>query len=383
MTEPGRALATTLVAAVAFLLPGPAHADHANGHRDPTGPAPVEFAEDFTPPDDAEYGFPLGGFGGIRRGAPLARIPIVFVHGNQADAQNWHVVRDRLKETAGYTDQELWALSYGGLGYVGGSAPVEHDGGEAAYVAEHPQAGVSGNPQNNEVNVPDLIAFLDAVQDHTGAERVHVVAHSLGVTIVRRAMVVDPGLRSRVAAVVAIAGANHGTTVCRGAEDSYYGCDEIAPGTRWLARLNAHGEARGPTRWMTVYDGTGIGDAFYGPEDAQSPRLEGAEINREWPHTSHNDLRVAPEIVDDWVAFLADVEATLPASGPSSPVSGAPVSGASVSGAPPPSSEPAAGTPTPATGGGLAAPAVLALLLVGARRRRREFHNDARVSVGN
>ncbi len=356
-----RAATVATVAALA-VVPSVAYADHANGHRDPTGPAPVLFADDFTPPDDAEYGFPLGGFGGIRRGAPLERVPIVFVHGNQADAQNWYVVRDRLEETAGYTDQELWALSYGGLGYVGGSAPVAHDGGEAAYVAEHPQAGVSGNPQSNEVNVADLIAFLDAVQAYTGARRVHVVAHSLGVTIVRRAMVVDPGLRGRVAAVVAIAGANHGTTVCRGAEDSYYGCDEIAPGTRWLARLNAHGEAPDPTRGMTVYDGTGVGDVFYGPEDAQSPRLQGADVNRVWPHTSHNDLRVAPDIVDDWAAFLARVEADLPAT-PASPPS---ASGRTT--APPAPSR--AGTTTPATGGGLALPALVALLVAGARRRR-------------
>jgi pimeloyl-ACP methyl ester carboxylesterase len=256
----------------------PAAADHASGHRAaPTEPAPVEFADDFTPPLDAEYGIPLGGFGGVERGAPLAHIPIVFVHGNQADAQNWYVVRDQFRTQFGYGDQELWALSYGGLGYVGGSAAAATDGGEAEYVAEHPQAGVNGTPQANDVNVPDLRAFLDAVRAYTGSEKVQVVAHSLGVTIVRKAMLVDPSLRERVTAVVAIAGANHGTSVCRGVEDSYYGCDEIAPGTAWLDELNAAGEAPGPTRWMTVYDGSGVADVFFNPQDAESPRLDVAQ----------------------------------------------------------------------------------------------------------
>ena len=38
--------------------------------------------------------------------------------------------------------------------------------------------------------------------------------------------------------------------------------NEIAPGTPWLAALNARGETYGPTRWMTVYNGV-EGDPFF------------------------------------------------------------------------------------------------------------------------
>jgi hypothetical protein len=89
-------------------------------------------------------------------------------------------------------------------------------------------------------------------------------------------------------------------------------CDEIAADTPWLAELNGTDEAPAPVRWMTVYDGSGVGDpAFYGPY-AGSPRLEGAEANCAYPGFYHNDLRVDPRIVDDYAAFLGAVEAGEP-----------------------------------------------------------------------
>ncbi|MHB8463884.1 MAG: hypothetical protein ACYDD7_03510, partial [Acidimicrobiales bacterium] len=132
---------------------------------------------------------------------------------------------------------------------------------------------------------------------------IDLVAHSLGVTIGRKLMVEYPTLANDVTAFVSIAGGNHGTSVCRGLETSYYGCNEIAPGTPWLAALNRHGESPGPTRWMTVYNGS-VGDPFFDPPyDEQSPRLSGA-TNRMYPGTYHNDLRVDPAEVDDYAAFL-------------------------------------------------------------------------------
>ena len=37
------------------------------------------------------------------------------MHGNNVDAADWYVVRDDFR-AAGWTDQEMYALSYNGLG---------------------------------------------------------------------------------------------------------------------------------------------------------------------------------------------------------------------------------------------------------------------------
>jgi hypothetical protein len=36
----------------------------------------------------------VGGFGGVKRGAPRKHVPVVFVHGNNVDAADWYPVRD-------------------------------------------------------------------------------------------------------------------------------------------------------------------------------------------------------------------------------------------------------------------------------------------------
>lgn len=269
----------------------------------PQGPAAVRFAPDVPALVDAEWGWQLGGFGGIRRGAPLRHVPVVFVHGNNVDAADWYPVRDDFR-AAGWSDQELWALSYNGLGGNNGSALTR---GNPERDAEHRAMGKDGNTYvtENDVNVPDLYAFLLMVRRYTGSKRFMLVGHSLGVTLARETLRVHPELRRDLVAFVGIAGANDGTSFCPpGSEGRVVSCDEIAAGTAWLARLNAAGETYAPARWMTVYDGTGAGDpAFAGPTYAASPRLEGAD-NRQYPGTYHNDLRLAPEIVADYRQFL-------------------------------------------------------------------------------
>jgi len=269
----------------------------------PQGPAAVRFAKDFPVLHDSEWHFRLGGFGGVRRGAPLHHVPVVFVHGNNVDAADWYPVRDDFRK-AGWSDQELWALSYNGLGGNNGTAlhtaNPERD-------SEHTAMGYDGVTRvtEDDVNVPDLYAFVTAVQRYTGSRKVMLVGHSLGVTLARETMRLHADLRRDVVAFVSIAGANHGTSLCPpGSEGNVVSCDEIAAGTPWLARLNAFGETYGPTKWMTVYDGTGAGDpAYAGPTYAQSPALAGAD-NRQFPYTYHNDLRMDPAIVAVYRGFL-------------------------------------------------------------------------------
>ena len=271
-------------------------------------PAPWNFAPDFPMIADDRTGAPVGGFGGIRAGAPLHHTPVIFVHGNQADAQNWLDVMAQFKALAGYTDQEMYALSYNGLGnyYAGAPALTPPTALDRAYIEGNPDALANGgHGAANDDEVPDLCRFIEAVQAYTGSKHVDIVGHSLGVTIARETMRLYPSLARDVVAFVGIAGANHGTTVCRGIDTVYYGCNEIVPGSVWLARLNGPDgslETYPPTKWMTVYNGL-EGDPFFVGPDATSPGLRGAD-NVTFPGAYHNDLRVDPGEVTTYLRFL-------------------------------------------------------------------------------
>lgn len=309
LRERGTAI-VVLVAVLAVSPAAPAVADHHVGHTQPQGPAKVAFAEDFPDLTDHEWGFALGGFGGVRRHAPRRHVPVIFVHGNNTDHADWYPVRDDFR-AAGWSDQELWALSYNGLGCDNGSSPARSN---PERDEEHREMGWDGSCRvtDNDRNVADLRTFILAVREYTGSKRFSIVGHSLGVTVARKTLKDHPELRRDLVAFVAIAGANHGTSFCPpGTEGVVMSCDEIAAGTDWLAELNGPGgedETYLPARWLTVYDGTGAADvAFVGPTYADSPRLAGAD-ERTYPGTDHNGLRMRADIVADYRLFLEAAE---------------------------------------------------------------------------
>jgi pimeloyl-ACP methyl ester carboxylesterase len=271
----------------------------------PPGAAPAYFAADFPKIVDSRLHVPVGGFGGLRRHAPLHHTPVIFVHGNQVDAQNWLSPMLQFQHLAHYSMQEMYAISYNGLGNFSPGAPMtQPTAPDQDYINQNPMLLANGgHGAADEDEIPDLCRFIEAVQAYTGSQQVDIVTHSLGVTIMRKLLVYYPSLRKDVTAFVAIAGANHGTSVCRGIEAYYYGCNEIAPGTAWLADLNRHGEAPGPTKWLSIYDGSTGDPLFDPPYDETSPYLRGA-VNLTFPGAYHNDLRVDPAEVDDYLAFL-------------------------------------------------------------------------------
>jgi hypothetical protein len=291
----------------------------------------VHFAADFPVLTDHEWGFRLGGFGGVHAGAPRRHIPVIFVHGNNVDAADWYTVRDAFK-ASGWSMQELYALSYNGLGANNGIATMNMN---PERQQEHMDMGWDGQTRitNDEVNVPDLYDFIKAVQAYTGSTRFSLVTHSLGVTLARRVLKVHPELRADLTAFVGIAGGNHGTTFCPpGSEGNVVSCDEIAAGTPWLAALNGpdgSDETYAPARWLTVYDGSGAADPAYVGSYAQSPLLKGAD-NRQFPGTYHNDLREDPPIVAVYRQFIEAAEAAAPV------VTGTPPAGSAGVGSPSP-----------------------------------------------
>src|SRR5215217_6067942 len=69
--------------------PSAASPDAPTSGNTPPPAAPSYLAADFPRLRDTRLGTPLGGFGGLHRRAPMRHTPVVFVHGNQADGQNW------------------------------------------------------------------------------------------------------------------------------------------------------------------------------------------------------------------------------------------------------------------------------------------------------
>lgn len=209
---------------------------------------------------DSEWGFEIGGFGGTLdddavwdvEADPDApdRPNVVMVHGNVVDAADWYPVRDAFIG-AGWSPDDLWA-------------------------------------------------FIDAVRAFTGEDDYVLIGHSLGVTLARKTLADHPDLRSGLLAFVSLAGANHGTSLCPpGSEGVIMSCDEIAEGTDWLAELNGPDgtlETYGPTRWLSVYDGTGAMDVAFLATYAESPVLAGAENVA--LADNHNDLRIDPASID-------------------------------------------------------------------------------------
>jgi pimeloyl-ACP methyl ester carboxylesterase len=294
----------------------PSHADPPVPIEDyvaPGEPVARDFPADFLPRlpvDEQEQRAALkfwtdphvGGWGGtLAGGASCAgwsashpdRTPVVFMHGTTLDAEFWRntdsgdgtVVNVRQRFiTEGYDPCELWALSY--------------DGSPGYFTYD-------------DVNVDEAYAFFTAVRDYLGASQIDVIAHSLGVTVTRKTAFEHPDLYTWLHTFVAIAGPNHGSTTCVGLGRAHYSyvCEELEPGSAWLAELNAGpggtGEAPPGPRYLALYEGTGTTDNFYLGPDGQSPRLDAAGVcNHQIPYQFHNSLAGSEPAVSYYVAFV-------------------------------------------------------------------------------
>ncbi|MGH2784026.1 MAG: alpha/beta fold hydrolase, partial [Actinomycetota bacterium] len=264
----------------------------------------------------------IGGWGGgACEPGHVARIPVVLVHGNTSDAWFWRAeaesgdgslvnVRQRFLD-AGYCPNEIWGISYAGEASPRGS----YGSGYTTYA---------------DINAEETYAFLRAVMSYTGSDQVDVVGHSLGATVLRKAMFLhrnDPAADnpySFVRRAVMIAGGNHGTTGCRLGTIHHINhvCEEHDPGSPWLDELNGIGESPGPTRWMSICECTGLVDQGYLLLDAESPLLEGS-IQVRLPFTGHVMLARGQIGVDAYLPFL--IEGTQLASAASGTSAQAPV----------------------------------------------------------
>jgi pimeloyl-ACP methyl ester carboxylesterase len=225
----------------------------------------AKFPDRFPVIQNFYLGKPVIGFGSdVGR---VDHVPVIFLHGNNdtpfATACNPF---GRMQAFAqffldhGYRPSELW-----GLGYQGDQCDLMQD-----------STLRSGISHTTAAAVPILRQFVQAVLDFTGAKRVDIVAHSLGVTVAREWMLQDNAY-SEVRALVAIEGPNHGIIDCSPNPANFFQqagfggfspnsavCDEYGSDhTQLLTVLNAAGETPGPTHYLVIRNQPGTPDFVY------------------------------------------------------------------------------------------------------------------------
>jgi pimeloyl-ACP methyl ester carboxylesterase len=202
---------------------------------------------------DASLGVPVIGFGGA---GPVLRTPVIFLHGNNDTPfptacnpyGNVHDIAQYLADH-GYALSELW-----GLGYQGDQCDTILS-----------PTNKSGYAHSTVANIPDLDRFVEAVLAYTGAKRVDIVGHSLGVTLAR-AWMKREHKGHLVRRLVAIDGPNHGIIDCSPSPLNYFQlaafggftpdsaiCQEYGSAdSAFLGWLNRGQETPGPTKWLVI-----------------------------------------------------------------------------------------------------------------------------------
>lgn len=249
---------------------------------------PSSFPDDFPPQIDHLTGNELGGWGGGV--GVINKNLVIFIHGNAHTAGNWIELANTFLDS-GYIPTELWALSY----------------------LDFNEANDSAN--SNIANIPDIENFINDVLEYADVEKVIIVSHSLGVTVIRAWMKKNERY-SIISHFIGIAGANHGVAFCNNDTISIL-CRELGhPDSEFLTWLNEPDEIpfEETTKYMTIYDGTGI-DFFY-PAVAvmndgsvidlrNSPVLEGA-YNFQNPGVNHFLLPTHSGSVNAILEFLQE-----------------------------------------------------------------------------
>lgn len=234
----------------------------------------------------SDLGGPPGYGGRTRAGEGIAKEPVVFVHGNSDRAVGgslggWNASIEALL-AAGYGSREIYALTWG---------PA--DSAQAA------------NQYHSRAHLTLVRSFLEAVLGYTGAAKVDIVAHSMGVTLARKAILggaandalgggaYDLGLplTARVDTFLGIAGANLGLSSCYftgpstptcGATNGFYpgvlSGGNVVGMSQFLSDLNVSAHFEGShvfSLWSSKDEILGPGTLVYGKPTATLPGEDG------------------------------------------------------------------------------------------------------------
>jgi pimeloyl-ACP methyl ester carboxylesterase len=209
---------------------------------------------DFPVIENFYLGAPVLGFGSDE--GRVEHVPVIFLHGNNdtpfpTACNPFGHVHDfaQFFVDNGYRLSEVWALGY--------------QGDQCDLLAD--QTIRSGVSHSTAAAVPLLRQFVHAVLKFTGARRVDIVAHSLGVTVAREWMLQDDAF-DLVRGFVAIDGPNHGIIDCSPNPANFFQlpaeggfvpnsavCQEYGSDhTPLLKVLNGAGETPGPTKYLVI-----------------------------------------------------------------------------------------------------------------------------------
>jgi triacylglycerol lipase len=231
--------------------------------------------------------------------------PVIFIHGNSDAAlgsgtgfTGWTSSINYFK-SQGYKTSELYATTWGD------ADPM-----------------LSAYQYHSKPNLQKIRAFIQAVKAYTGASKVDIVSHSMGVSLTRKAILGGSGndslnggnynlgspLTSSVDTFVGIAGANRGLVSCYqigGATATCANTNGLYPGYLYfgfvvgvsniLTNMNASSHYEGAytySIWSTVDEIIGYGNVVYGQYTSQIPAQNGEKRYTTIPygHINSKDL---------------------------------------------------------------------------------------------
>ena len=304
-----RAPIRVLLSALALLL---AVAAHAQGPSDPATGLSTDFRNWLSANGYGSYNLARadvagGSYGGrVTPGQPVVNQPVIFIHGNSDSAlgtvspyTGWYNSIGYFK-SQGYTSAELYATTWG---------PA--DPGQASL------------QYHSKANMQRLRAFIQAVKAYTGASKVDIVCHSMGVTLARKAIKggtaydsaaggnynLGASLTSSIDTFVGISGANRGLTACYYSGPTTPTCSDVNgfyPGyligftgpydvSSILVDMNSTSHYEGSfvyTIWSQVDEVIGYGTIVYGTSTCRIPGQNGEVVFSSAPygHFGSKDL---------------------------------------------------------------------------------------------
>lgn len=144
--------------------------------------------------------------------------PILFVHGWNSSASTWDTMVASFR-SAGWTDAELHRWSY-------------------------------DTSQSNATTAQEIAARVDQIRSSTGADRVDIIAHSMG-SLSSRYYLKNLGGDLLVDDWISLGGPNHGTDTASFCWST--ACSEMRIGSSFLAALNSGDESPGTPAYATYW----------------------------------------------------------------------------------------------------------------------------------